>query len=98
MSDAKFAADYSNRLSKCHKCKQEIAKGGVRLAKLTANFFHDGDGDMKQYFHIKCLFESFKRARATTKIIESTDEIDGFLNLESDDKNSIIQLIKGKFD
>lgn len=97
MSDTKYSADYSKRVSKCKKCKQELSKGGLRLAKLTPNFFHDGDGDMKSYFHIKCLFESFKRAKATTKVIESTDDIDGYASLESDDKNSVIDLIKGLF-
>ena len=95
MSDTKFSADYSKRVSKCKKCKQELPKGTVRIAKLTANFFHDGDGEMKSYFHLNCIFESFKRAKATTKVIESTDDIDGFVSLEEDDKNSIIDSIKG---
>jgi DNA ligase-3 len=96
MTDTKFAADYSKRLSKCQKCKQELPKGAIRLAKLAANHFHDGDGDMKTYYHIKCLFETFQRARATSKVIESTDEIEGFQTLQDSDKNSIIEMITGK--
>jgi DNA ligase-3 len=95
MSDTKFSADYSKRASKCKKCKQELPKGSARLAKLAANFFHDGEGEMKSYFHINCLFDSFKRAKATTKVIESTDDVEGFIDLNDDDKNSIIDLIKG---
>ena len=48
-----------------------------RLAKVTANPFSDGD-DMKLYHHPACLFETFKRARATTKIIEEPGDIEGF--------------------
>lgn len=93
MSDTKFAADYSKRLSKCKKCKQEIAKSTVRIAKLVSNFFHDGDGEMKQYHHVDCLFESFKRARATTKVIESADDIHGFGELQDEDKDLILKRI-----
>jgi DNA ligase-3 len=97
MSDSKFAADYSKRLSKCAKCKKEIPKGDVRLAKVVPNFFSsDGGSDdmMKQYHHIECLFDSFRRAKATTKIIESCDEIQGFTELEKTEKDKIVKAIK----
>ena len=73
MADAKFAIDYGKRNCKCHKCKQPIEKGLLRIAKLVPNIFSDDGGDMKQYHHPICLFESFKKARATTKIIEVCD-------------------------
>jgi len=50
---------------------------------------------MKQWHHPKCLFEMFEKARATTKIIESTDEIEGFTDLTDEDKNMIKDLLKG---
>ena len=53
----------------CKKCKQKIEKGEVRIAKITASPFSD-DGEMKNYHHPACMFETFKKARATTKIIE----------------------------
>ncbi len=92
MADTKFSVDYSKRLSKCQKCKQEILKGDARLAKLTANFF-GGEGEMKSYFHFPCVFETFKRARVTTKVIESADEIDGLSDLKDTDKDILIDLI-----
>ena len=70
MADAKFAIDYGKRNCKCQKCKQPIEKGELRIAKLVPNIFSDDGGDMKQYHHPICLFESFKKARATTKVIE----------------------------
>lgn len=45
---------------------------------------------------MKCLFDTFARARATTKIIESVDEIEGFQSIEEADKKEIINLIKAK--
>ena len=41
----------------------------MRIAKITASPFSD-DGEMKNYHHPACMFETFKKARATTKIIE----------------------------
>ena len=45
--------------------------------QITASPFSD-DGEMKLYFRPSCIFETFKRARATTKIIEEPGDIDGF--------------------
>lgn len=94
MSETKFALDYSKRLSKCKRCKKELAKGTVRLAKLVPDFFGGGDEDMKQFYHIDCLFDSFKRARATTKIIESTDEIQNFSSANKEHQQQIKELIE----
>ena len=44
-------------------------KGEVRLAKVTANPFND-EGDMKLYHHPACMFQTFQKVRATTKVIE----------------------------
>lgn len=50
---------------------------------------------MKQWFHPDCVFETFLRARATTKKIEDPDDLEGFADLEQEDKNTILKLIKG---
>lgn len=97
MSDVKFSVDYSKRLSKCKKCKSELSKGEIRLAKCVPNHFGDGDGDMKQFYHINCLFDSFKKSRSTTKIIESVDDIQNFDEINKIDKDLIISAIKGEF-
>jgi DNA ligase-3 len=98
MADNRFACDYAKRnTSSCKKCKKKLEKGELRLAKVVANFFHDGEGEMKQYHHPACLFETFVRARSTTKIIESPDDIEGFGDLEQPEKDLINQLIKGLF-
>ena len=95
MSESRFSVDYSKRLSKCKKCKAELGKGVLRIAKLVANAFDsEGNMDMKMYYHVECLFDTFSRARSTTKTIESVDDIDGFAAIQKPDQKSIIELIK----
>jgi len=65
------------------------------MAKLVANAFDsEGNMDMKMYYHVECLFDTFSRARSTTKTIESVDDIDGFAAIQKPDQKSIIELIK----
>lgn len=71
----------------CKKCKQKCLQGVLRLAKIAANPF--GDGKMKNWHHTDCLFEAFKKQRATTKRIESEEDIIGFDSISSDEQNSI---------
>ncbi|XP_077970658.1 DNA ligase 3-like isoform X2 [Styela clava] len=94
MSDStRFTCDYAKRKANCKKCKQPIDKGVARIAKVTPNFFNDGDGEMKMYHHINCMFEVFSRARATTKKIEDPSDLEGFADMEDDEKNQIKKLI-----
>ena len=50
---------------------------------------------MRQYHHVKCMFETFVRARATTKIITEPDDIRGFDDLEESDQQFISETIDG---
>ena len=96
MAEAKYVADYDKRgQASCKKCKQKIGKGLCRIAKVVPNFFHDGDGEMKQYYHPGCIMETFVRARATTKIIEDHTDVEGFKELQDEDKDIIKKHIKG---
>ncbi len=61
---------------------------------MNSYFSSEGEGELKQYYHVKCLFETFVRARATTKIIETADEIEGFTSIEEADKKEILNLLK----
>ena len=95
MSDTKFALDYSKRPSKCKRCKKMFAKGDVRLAKLVPNFFGgEDDSELKQYHHIECLFDSFKRAKPKTRVIEASDDIQDFSAAKDHDKSKILEAIK----
>ena len=51
---------------------------------------------MKLWYHRDCLFESFKRARATTKKIEDPEQdIENWDDVEEEDKKKILELLEG---
>ncbi|KAL5490807.1 hypothetical protein EMCRGX_G015992 [Ephydatia muelleri] len=95
MADVKYCIEYAKTgRSGCKKCKQQIEKGVARIGKVAPNPFSDDGGDMKVWYHVKCMFETFKRARATTKKIESPADLEGFAELADTEKEEIKQLIK----
>ncbi|CAF4737363.1 unnamed protein product, partial [Rotaria magnacalcarata] len=49
---------------------------------------------MKIYHHVACIFDTFLNARATTKIIESSTDLDGWLNIMSVEREIILEQIK----
>lgn len=52
---------------------------------------------MKLWYHTDCLFESFKRARATTKKIEDPEQdIENWDDVEEEDRKKILGLVEGK--
>ena len=96
MGEPQFFAEYAKQgRAKCKNCKEKIEKSCLRIGKLVPNHFSDDGGMMKEWYHMKCIFDKLSRARSTTKRIESTDEVDGFTSLEEDDKKSIEKFIAG---
>lgn len=70
--------------------------GALRIGKIVPNPFSESAGEMKQWHHVDCIFDVFKRARATTKKIEDPiEDIDGWEEVEDDDKKKIRALIDG---
>ncbi|XP_014663885.1 PREDICTED: DNA ligase 3-like [Priapulus caudatus] len=95
MADNKYCVEYAKRgTAGCKKCKQKIEKGLPRIAKVVANPFSEEGGDMKLWHHVSCMFETFIKARATTKVIEDPEDLEGWENMEQADKDTILQLIK----
>lgn len=93
MSDNRFSIDYAKRQAGCKKCKQKIEKGEIRIAKITASPFSD-DGEMKNYHHPACIFETFKKARSTTKIIEDPSDLEGWQDVKAEDREGILALMR----
>ncbi|KAG7169997.1 DNA ligase 3-like [Homarus americanus] len=95
MSSFPFCAEYDKRgAAKCKKCKDKCEKGALRIGKIVPNPFSESAGEMKQWHHVDCIFEIFKRARATTKKIEDpVEDIEGWENLEDDDQKKIRALV-----
>ena len=53
--------------TKCRRCRKKIPVAELRIGKpvkfKTKNIYH--------YFHVKCAFESFEKARSPANIIPS---------------------------
>ena len=94
MTENRFAVDYAKLgTSACKKCKTKIAKGELRIAKISPSPFSEGD-TMKVYHHVPCIFDTFLHARATTKTIESSTDLDGWINISPADREIISEQIK----
>ncbi|PAV82763.1 hypothetical protein WR25_24717 [Diploscapter pachys] len=105
-SKIRFTIDVSKRVSKCQKCKNSMEKGSLRIAKVVPNFWvaqkrdAKGEGgedktvpDMKQFHHTNCIFEVMMGARLTTKVIESSDDLEGWDEIPKEDQKPIQKLI-----
>ncbi|VDN06163.1 unnamed protein product [Thelazia callipaeda] len=93
----KFGLDYAKRVAKCKKCHHQLLKGDLRMWRMVPNPFTAESAnptEMKNYFHCDCLFETLTRCRATTKVIESSDDIDGWEKANDNDKEAIMEKIK----
>ncbi|KAM6911129.1 DNA ligase 3 isoform 1-T2 [Lycodopsis pacificus] len=90
MAEQKFIVEYAKRgTAGCKKCKDKIPKEVVRIGKVVPNPFSESAGEMKEWYHVKCIFEKLERARATTKKIEDITDLEGWEELEDQDKEII---------
>ena len=61
MADVRYCVEYAKSgRSGCKKCKQKIEKGMGRIGKITPNPFSDDGGEMKVWYHMRCMFETLK--------------------------------------
>ena len=97
MAEQRFIVEYAKRgTAGCKKCKDKIPKEVVRIGKVVPNPFSESAGEMKEWYHVKCIFEKLERARATTKKIEDITDLDGWEELEDEDKEIINKHVSGK--
>ncbi|XP_069395877.1 DNA ligase 3 isoform X2 [Paralichthys olivaceus] len=90
MAEQRFIVEYAKRgTAGCKKCKDKIQKGIVRIGKVVPNPFSESAGEMKEWYHVKCIFEKLERARATTKKIEDITDLEGWEELQDEDKEII---------
>ncbi|KAG7515761.1 DNA ligase 3 [Solea senegalensis] len=90
MAEQRFLVEYAKRgTAGCKKCKDKIAKGIVRIGKVVPNPFSESAGEMKEWYHVKCIFEKLERARATTKKIEDITDLEGWEELQDEDKELV---------
>ena len=61
MADNRYCIEYAKTgRSGCKKCKTQIEKGVTRVGKITPNPFSDDGGEMKVWYHTRCMFETLK--------------------------------------
>lgn len=97
MAEQRFCVEYAKRgTAGCKKCKDKIMKGLVRIGKIVPNPFSESAGEMKEWYHVKCIFEKLERARATTKKIEDITDLEGWEELQDEDKELINKHVSGK--
>ncbi|XP_053310863.1 DNA ligase 3 [Spea bombifrons] len=95
MAEQRYLVEYAKRgTAGCKKCKEKIGKGLVRIGKVVPNPFSESAGDMKEWYHVKCMFEKLERARATTKKIDDLTELEGWQELQDPERDLITQHIK----
>ena len=69
MADNRYCIEYAKTgRSGCKKCKTPIEKGVPRIGKITPNPFSDDGGDMKVWYHTRCMFETLKVSLNTSII------------------------------
>ncbi|XP_039576316.1 DNA ligase 3 isoform X1 [Passer montanus] len=94
MAEQRYCVDYAKRgTAGCKKCKEKIVKGMVRIGKIVPNPFTESGGDMKEWYHVKCIFEKLDKARATTKKIEDITDLEGWEELQDEEKETINKYI-----
>ncbi|TSP36102.1 DNA ligase 3 [Bagarius yarrelli] len=94
MAEQRFCVEYAKRgQAGCKKCKDKIVKGVVRIGKIVPNPFSESAGEMKEWYHVRCIFEKLERARATTKKIEDITDLEGWEELQDEDKELINKLV-----
>ncbi|XP_015736110.1 DNA ligase 3 isoform X1 [Coturnix japonica] len=94
MAEQRYCVDYAKRgTAGCKKCKEKIVKGMVRIGKIVPNPFTESGGDMKEWYHVKCMFEKLEKARASTKKIEDITDLEGWEELQDGEKELISNLI-----
>lgn len=97
MAEQRFLVEYAKRgTAGCKKCKDKIQKGIVRIGKVVPNPFSESAGEMKEWYHVKCIFEKLERARATTKKIEDITDLEGWEELQDEDKELINKHVSGR--
>jgi len=96
MADNHYTVGYATTArAQCKdtKCKKQIEKDNLRIGKIHKNPFHE-ETMTTSWYHPECMFASLHRARAQTKKIDSEKDLEGFDELNDDDKQQLRDMIK----
>lgn len=76
----------------CKLCKQKCLAGHVRIAKVVASPYGDGE-QMKSWHHVDCLMNVLLKQRPATKRIDSIDDIGNWDTINKPDQIFVIEKI-----
>ncbi|KAJ8614443.1 hypothetical protein CTAYLR_000798 [Chrysophaeum taylorii] len=92
----KFVADYAiDSRSKCRytKCCAFILQSDLRIGKIPPSI-KTGHSCRTHWYHLPCIFRSFKRSCKGTKTITAVTDIDNYERLRPEDQRNIIECIR----
>jgi len=95
MTDQTFVVEHAiNARSKCKECHDDLPKGELRIGKVIPGKKKEENTTSREWFHPKCIFDNFTRVRKGTKVVTSTDDLDGFDGIEESEQDDIKKYIK----
>mmetsp|Transcript_21142 Transcript_21142/g.48531 ORF Transcript_21142/g.48531 Transcript_21142/m.48531 type:complete len:502 (-) Transcript_21142:253-1758(-) len=77
-----------------------IEKGCLRIGRRVLMPGKEGEARnlTTMWYHARCIFNTFKRARQKTRCIEASEDIEGFDQLNPEDQRLLQQIIAGSVD
>lgn len=76
-----------------------IEKGDLRIGRRVLMEKDDAAGAvMMMWYHARCIFNTFLRARKTTRVLESAEDLEGFESIAPEDQAMIRRIIAGNED
>lgn len=74
----------------CKGCKTNCPSGELRIAKLVASPYGDGQ-QMKSWHHVDCFMNVLLKQRPATKRVDSIDDIGNWDNISKEDQELILK-------
>ncbi|CAH0583151.1 unnamed protein product [Chrysodeixis includens] len=74
----------------CKGCKSSCPSGELRIAKVVASPYGDGQ-HMKSWHHVDCFMNVLLKQRPATKRVDSIDDIGNWENITKDDQEFILK-------
>ena len=87
----KFCVDYAKSgKAKCRKCNKPVEKNLLRIGKYVA---FKGK-IIIHFFHPRCAFASFQKARQLDNVLKDLGELDGVESIADEDREFLVAAIK----
>lgn len=74
----------------CKGCKTNCPSGELRLAKLVASPYGEGQS-MKSWYHVDCFMNVLLKQRPATKRVDSIDDIGNWSGISKEDQESVLK-------